>query len=299
MSVDKFERRVQTQVERLESKPFRVIEAEVTEKRLGWFEQHAEQYAGRWGADQPPSPRDAFEMLFFDYMGLTEDEVPVISESPTEIVWASANPCDTLEACGRLGLDTRDVCRAVYERSTQALISRLDPQLRFLRSYQTIRPHADICEERIVRLDFEALMALAVEEALRSKSEGNQREGYGAVVAMGGEIIGRGRDTVSDGLDPSLHAEVNAIRQAVKTLGDINLSGAVLLSTCEPCPMCASLAVWANVSTIVYGASIEKTAPLGLSRIMISAREVVERSPVMIEVIGGVLEDACMAIYQD
>jgi tRNA(Arg) A34 adenosine deaminase TadA len=299
MSVDKFERRVQTQVERLGSKPFRAIEAEVTEKRLGWFEQHAEQYAGRWGADRPPSPRDAFEMLFFDYMGLAEDEVPVISESPTEIVWASANPCDTLEACGRLGLDTRDVCRAVYERSTQVLISRLDPQLRFLRSYRTIRPHADICEERIVRLDFEALMALAVEEALRSKSEGDQREGYGAVVAMGGEIIGRGRDTVSDGPDPSLHAEVNVIRQAVKTLGDINLSGAVLLSTCEPCPMCASLAVWANVSTIVYGASIEKTAPLGLSRIMISAREVVERSPVMIEVIGDVLEDACMAIYQD
>jgi len=297
--VDEFERRIQAQVERLGSKNYRAIEAEVTTKRLGWFEQHAEQYAGRWDTDRPPSPRDAFEMLFFDYMGLAEDEVPVLSESPTEIIWASANPCDTLEACGRLGLDTRVVCRAVYERSTQALISRLDPQLRFLRSYQTIRPHADTCEERIVRLDFEALMALAVEEALRSKSEGNRREGYGAVVVMGSEVIGRGRDTVSDGPDPSLHAEVNAIRQAVRKMGDINLSGAVLLSTCEPCPMCASLAVWANLSTIVYGASIEKTAPLGLSRIMINAREVVERSPVMVEVIGGVLEDACMAIYRD
>jgi tRNA(Arg) A34 adenosine deaminase TadA len=298
-TVDEFERRVQNQVERLGSKSFRMVEAEVTAKRLDWFKQHAEQVAGRWDADRAPSPRDAFEMLFFDYMGLAEDEVPVLSESPTEIVWASANPCDTLEACARLGLDTRVVCRAVYERSTQALISQLDPQLRFLRSYQTIRPYADYCEERIVRLDFEALMALAVEEALRSKSEGNKREGYGAVVVLGNEIVGRGRDTVNVGPDPSLHAEVNAIRQAAQTVGDLNLSGAVLLSTYEPCPMCASLAVWANLSAIVYGASIEKTAPLGLPRILIGAREVVERSPVMVEVIGGVLEGECMAIYQD
>jgi tRNA(adenine34) deaminase len=299
MSADEFERRVQAQVERLRSKSLRMIESEVTAKRLDWFDRHADRYAGRWDADHPPSPRDAFELLFFDYMGLSADEVPILSESPTEIVWASANPCDTLEACARLGLDTRVVCRTAYERSTQALISRLDPQLRFLRSYQTIRPHADHCEERIVRLDFEALMALAVEEALRSKADGNKLEGYGAVVVLGNEIIGRGRDTVSAGPDPSLHAEVNTIRQAVQTLGDANLSGAVLLSTCEPCPMCASLAVWANLTTVVYGASIEKTARLGLPRIMISAREVVERSPVMVEVIGGVLEGECMAIYQD
>jgi tRNA(adenine34) deaminase len=298
MTADEFERRVQTQVERLRSKSLRAIEAEVTAKRLDWFDRHADRYAGRWDADHPPSPRDAFELLFFDYMGLSADEVPILSESPTEIVWASANPCDTLEACARLGLDTRVVCRAAYERSTQALISRLDPQLRFLRSYQTIRPHADHCEERIVRLDFEALMALAVEEALHSKADGNKREGYGAVVVLGSEIIGRGRDTVSAGPDPSLHAEVNAIRQASRTLGDANLSGAVMLSTCEPCPMCGSLAVWANLTTIVYGASIEKTARLGLPRIMIGAREVIERSPVMVEVIGGVLEDECMAIYQ-
>ena len=55
-------------------------------------EQHAEQYVRRWDTDRPPSPRDAFEMLFFDYMGLSEKEVPVLSESPGEIVWASANP---------------------------------------------------------------------------------------------------------------------------------------------------------------------------------------------------------------
>ena len=73
----------------------------------------------------------------------------------------SKNPCPTLEACRRLDLDTRKVCRKSYEKPTQAFLSALDPELRFYRSYETIRPHADVCEERIVRIDLAALMAMA------------------------------------------------------------------------------------------------------------------------------------------
>jgi tRNA(Arg) A34 adenosine deaminase TadA len=61
--------------------------------------------------------------------------------------------------------------------------------------------------------------------------------------------------------------------------------------------MCSSLAVWANLSAIVFGASIEKTAALGKARILISAREIVDRSPVSVEVLGGVLEEECLALY--
>jgi len=103
-------------------------------------------------------------------------------------------------------------------------------------------------------------MRIAIQEARISKSEGNK--GYGAVVVFEDQIVGQAHDTAITERDPSLHAEVNAIRQAVKTLGDTNLCGAILFSTCEPCPMCASLAVWANVTTIVYGVSIEETAQL-------------------------------------
>ena len=97
--------------------------------------------------------------------------------------------------------------------------------------------------------------------------------------------------------DPSLHAEVNAIRRAVRTCGDTNLSGAILFSTCEPCPMCSSLAVWANVTTIVYGVSIEETVKMGRSRIEVSSQEIVDRSPVMIEIVPNVLHDKCKALY--
>ena len=61
--------------------------------------------------------------------------------------------------------------------------------------------------------------------------------------------------------------------------------------------MCAALAVWANVTTIVYGVSIQATAALGRSRIQISANEIVARSPCSIEIIGDILHEECMALY--
>lgn len=61
--------------------------------------------------------------------------------------------------------------------------------------------------------------------------------------------------------------------------------------------MCSSLAVWANLTTIVYGVSIEETAKLGKSRIRVSTEEIVEKSPIMLEVIGGVLREECLSLY--
>ena len=128
-----------------------------------------------------------------------------------------------------------------------------------------------------------------------AKQSGNQ--GYGVVVVLGQAILGQAHDTTVTDRAPGRHAEVNAIRQAVQAHGDGNLSGAILFSTCEPCPRCSALAVWANLITVVYGASIEETANLGRSRIRVSAQEIIERSPVMIDVIGGVLRDECRSLY--
>jgi tRNA(adenine34) deaminase len=288
---DDFDAKVRQQTERLKEYPYAALERQVAEKRIAWFKENYPDATSR----KPPTPRGAYEMLFLDYMGLKEKELPILTESEEEIEWLSLNPCPTLEACKMLGLDTRPVCRAVYEKATQALVSQLDPQLRFLRSYDEIRPYADHCRERIVRVDFEAMMAIAIEEARISRREGDK--GYGAVVALGNRILGQAHDTAATEDDPSLHAEVNAIRQAVHALGDANLSGAVLFSTCEPCPMCSSLAVWANLTTIVYGVSIQETVQMGKARILVSAKEIVEKSPVMLEVIGGVLKEECKQLY--
>jgi tRNA(adenine34) deaminase len=287
-----YKAKVRQQIERLSTWSYREIEAAVAAKRIAWIHEHALDSR----AADSPTPRKAFERLFFDNMGLSRQDLPVIEETEDRITWLSRNPCPTLDACLELGLDTRKVCRAITEKATQAFISQLDPQLRFIRSYQEIRPYAAHCRESIVRIDFEEMMGIAIEEARLSRQEGNK--GYGTVIVFGQEILARSHDTAATQNDPSLHAEMNAIRKAVQVSGDANLSGTVLFSTCEPCPMCSALAVWANITTIVYGASIEATAKLGKARILVSSREIVEKSPVMIEVIGDVLAKECIDLYR-
>jgi tRNA(adenine34) deaminase len=289
--MDTFDERVRRTIEQLQHANFQAIGSDITQKRMAWLDRTLPE---KPGYDQF-TPREAYELLFFEHMQLERSELPIVSESPDEIVWLSRNRCSLLEACIALGLDTRTVCRPVNEKATQAFLSRLNPQLRFHRSYEDIRPHADCCKEKIVRTDFAAYMRVAIREAQLSRSEGNK--GYGAVVVFDHQIIGQAHDTAITEHDPSLHAEMNAIRQAVKTKQDTDLCGAILFSTCEPCPMCASLAVWANVTTLVYGISIQETAQLGRSRIQISASEIIAKSPCSIEVIGNILHDECQMLY--
>jgi len=292
VSPSSLEARITDHVEELRTRPYRELEAASAHRRLAWLEQRSH----RLRLPGPVSPRHVFEVLFFDKMGLGPEDLPIAFETESEIVWLSRNPCPTLEACSRLGLDTRRVCRAVNEKSTQAFVSWFDPRLRFLRDYQQIRPHASHCKERIVRVDFEAMMRQAVGWARRSRHSGNK--GYGAVVALGNDVLAAAHDTACSEGDPSRHAETNAIREAVRRSGTSDLSGAVLFASCEPCPMCASLAVWANLSTVVFGASIEETARLGKARIRVTAAEIARQAPTLMEVIGGVLREDCLELYR-
>lgn len=78
---------------------------------------------------------------------------------------------------------------------------------------------------------------------------------FGAVVVREGQIVAASGNSVMRDNDPSAHAEVNAIRAACRKLGSPNIHGAVLYSSCEPCPMCYSTAYWARISKIYYAAS--------------------------------------------
>ena len=84
---------------------------------------------------------------------------------------------------------------------------------------------------------------------------------------MGDRVLARAHDTAVTGGDPSLHAEHTAILEAVRSRGGPDLTGALLVSTCEPCPMCTGLAVWAGLTTIMFGSSIADTAAMGRTRI--------------------------------
>ena len=104
---DIFKSSVRQHVYQLQNSTCRTIEREVAEKRINWFNQkvHVRQ--------EKPSPRAAYELLFFEYMSLSREDLQVVSESMNEIIWLSKNDCPTLAACKHLGLDTRQICRGL------------------------------------------------------------------------------------------------------------------------------------------------------------------------------------------
>jgi tRNA(Arg) A34 adenosine deaminase TadA len=85
---------------------------------------------------------------------------------------------------------------------------------------------------------------------------------FGAVVVRDGKVLAACGNSVMRDHDPSAHAEVNAIRMACRAVGSPNIPGAVLYSSCEPCPMCYSTAYWARISKIFYAASWSDYADL-------------------------------------
>ena len=75
---------------------------------------------------------------------------------------------------------------------------------------------------------------------------------FGAVIVKDGVIIGEGHNKVTSTNDPTAHAEVTAIRDACKNLSQFDLSGSVIYTSCEPCPMCLAAIYWARIEKIFY-----------------------------------------------
>ena len=109
-------------------------------------------------------------------------------------------------------------------------------------------------------LTHELLMGAALDEARRAREAGEVP--IGAIVAIGGEIVGRGFNQPIAAGDPTAHAEIVAIREGARRAGNYRLSGATLYVTIEPCLMCVGAAVHARVGTIVYGAAEPKSGAL-------------------------------------
>jgi guanine deaminase len=92
---------------------------------------------------------------------------------------------------------------------------------------------------------------------------GNVADGGGpfaAAVVRDGEVVATGVNRVTRDLDPTAHAEVVAIRSAARSLGTHVLVGTTLVSSCEPCPLCLSAALWARVDAVVYAADRDDAA---------------------------------------
>ncbi|MEW8498774.1 MAG: nucleoside deaminase, partial [Candidatus Thiodiazotropha taylori] len=97
-----------------------------------------------------------------------------------------------------------------------------------------------------------------MEQALKQAQQGltlGHGGPFGAVIVQENQIIGAGWNQVVHLNDPTAHAEMQAIRKACQHQQNFNLSGAILYTTCEPCPMCLSAAYWARIERLVYAAN--------------------------------------------
>jgi tRNA(adenine34) deaminase len=146
-------------------------------------------------------------------------------------------------------------------------------------------------------LDEERMAALAAFTARSMKTDQPIPFGSSIYHTKSGAMLLQTLNAVAKENDPSSHAEVKAIRLAAKKLKNPSLAGYTLYTTCEPCPMCMSAVLWANLGRVVYGATIED-ASNHCNQIHIHAVEVAERSDMACQVVGPVLREQCYALFK-
>ena len=122
------------------------LEQCVIAKRMAWLEKNLDRLER---TDDPVF--DAYRLFYEIYLRVSiPTDGEIVERTEHKLVTRWWNHCPTLDACVKLGLDTREVCRKAYHRPVQELMARIDPKLRFERNYTALRPHAAYCEEIII-----------------------------------------------------------------------------------------------------------------------------------------------------
>ena len=143
----------------------------------------------------------------------------------------------------------------------------------------------------------EQFMKVAIEKARKGIFLGQTP--FGACIVKAGKVVSSAHNEVWQRLDSTAHAEIIAIREACRRLKTIDLSGCVIYSTCEPCPMCFSACHWAKLSAIVYGAGIEDAQAAGFSELTLSDEEMKRRGKSPLSIRGGVLREDCISLFTE
>ena len=142
-------------------------------------------------------------------------------------------------------------------------------------------------------MEFEQTMALALSLAREAFDAGDVPVGC-VITDRDGNVIGRGRNRREENGDATAHAEIEAIREACKALGDWRLEDCAITVTLEPCPMCAGAIINARVPTLVFGAREAQSGSCG-SVIDLFQERYGHRPAVF----GGVLAEECAALLRD
>ena len=140
-------------------------------------------------------------------------------------------------------------------------------------------------------------MLLAIESALEGIERGDGGP-FGACIVKDGEVVAVAHNTVLRDIDPTAHAEINAIRVASRRLGTWDLSGCEIYSTTEPCPMCFAAIHWARIDRVYYGTSIEDVAKLGFNELPLSTFKIKELTGTEVEIVPNYMREECEKLLE-
>ena len=138
-------------------------------------------------------------------------------------------------------------------------------------------------------------MKLAITKAAEGIESGQTP--FGACIVKDDKAISCCHNKVWVTVDITAHAEIVAIREACKKLSSVDLSGCVIYSTTEPCPMCFTAIHWAKIGKIVYGTSIEDAKDFGFSELTISNKEMRDVGKSKIKIISGCSKDDSLRLF--
>jgi guanine deaminase len=144
--------------------------------------------------------------------------------------------------------------------------------------------------------DDEKFMRLAINKAREGIEIGQTP--FGACITKDHEVISCVHNAVWKNTDISAHAEISAIQEACKVLNTVDLTGCVMYSTCEPCPMCFSACHWARISKIVYGTCIEDAREMGFNELTISNAAMKQAGNSPVQIIPNVLWEENMELFR-
>src|SRR5438128_9783725 len=139
----------------------------------------------------------------------------------------------------------------------------------------------------------ESYMALALGEAKKAEAAGEVP--VGAVIVADGSVIGRGYNQPISASDPTDHAEIIALREAARNLGNYRLSGVTMYCTVEPCVMCAGAMIHARIARLVFGTCDPKAGSAGSIYNVLTDPRLNHR----VEVVSGIREDECAGLLRD
>jgi tRNA(Arg) A34 adenosine deaminase TadA len=155
-----------------------------------------------------------------------------------------------------------------------------------------------LAADGVSEVDHERMRSLAAFTAETLSTDHPMPFGADIVSTTTGERLMRAVNRVGPDHDPSAHAETLTIRLACAKLSSGSLKGYTLYTTCEPCPMCMSCALWSGLDRLVFGATIADANQF-VSQITIPAKEVAQRSDMHCVVAGPVEREACLRLFTD